>query len=65
MFEVVEVVFDPFGDAGITAQAVDLGPASESRLGDVSSDVRGDNGGKLTDKVGALGTRSEEAHIAA
>ncbi len=64
VFEIPEVEFDAFGEVGLAAVAVDLGPAGEAGFVDVSPHVAADVVFELFDEEGAFGARADEAHFA-
>jgi len=63
IFHVPEVVFDAFGEVGVTAQAVDLGPAGHAGFGMVAGVVVGDVVFEVLDEFGAFGAGADEAHF--
>lgn len=64
VFHVPEVVFDAFGEVGIAAEAVDLGPAGHAGFGVVTGVVVGDVVFEVLDEFGAFGAGADEAHFA-
>ena len=65
MLDIVDIVFDASFEGSIPAPAVDLCPAGHARFDFVPEHVFGNRFSELVDKRRTLGTRPDEAHLAA
>src|SRR6202795_2728215 len=63
VLDVVEVVLDAFGEAGVAAPAVDLGPARDSRAHAVAQHVLGELVLELAHELRQLRARADERHL--
>src|SRR5678815_1589338 len=64
VFDVIQVVFDPLFERGISAPAIDLRPPGDARLHLVAQHVLRDAVPELLDEEGTLGTRPDDRHLA-
>ena len=65
MLDIVDIVFDASFEGSIPTPAVDLCPAGHARFDFVPEHVFGNRFSELVDKRRTLGTRPDEAHLAA
>src|SRR3974390_1595321 len=65
VLDVVEIELDPLLDAGLTPQAVDLGPAGDAGLDLVAQVVARDPAAELFEEDRALGAGPDERHVPA
>src|SRR5690606_6579651 len=64
VFDIEEVVLEPFAEGCVASEAVDLGPTGHTGLDVLSEHVAAPVFAEALDEFGALGAGADEGHVA-